>query len=372
MKNRKILFIVHRVYFENVVKKGGVDRIIDFLKQDNETYLIEHPLDGTDYPSVFSLPRFKKNYFFRFTPPLRWIEEVIVNFLWIKRAAAKFDLIVAIDPLCFLSAYLIKKSGSATKIQFHSTDYSLPRFGNFVLEFFYQRLYLLALKKADIVTVVSHKMAKKARQLMNGKADNLFILPNSPEFQTIPKTPIEKRKINHFAMSIGIFENQVDINNLIDGLKLLKNSSPDFVLEIIGHVDKKHIDIFYQNNLKKNVIFHGILPYAEAVEKMSRNYIGLTCYSSKYSYVHYADSLKIREYAAAGLPVVCDNIYDTAQEVKKNKAGLVYNNSREMANCLIKLISDKNLYGQMSANALDWAKTMDKTKLLTKLYQKYQ
>ena len=103
---------------------------------------------------------------------------------------------------------------------------------------------------------------------------------------------------------------------------------------------------------------------------MSHASIGITCYSAQKSYVYYADSLKIREYAAAGLPIVCDTIYGTAQEVKEYDAGFVYNSAQEMAISINQLIENKNLYKQKSERAIFWAKKMDKKKLLRELYGK--
>ena len=84
----------------------------------------------------------------------------------------------------------------------------------------------------------------------------------------------------------------------------------------------------------------------------------------------YADSLKIREYAAAGLPTVCDNIYSTSDEIKQYNTGFVYNDYREMADVVLRLIKDESLYRRLSQNALAWAKKMDKINWLKKIYDK--
>jgi len=371
MKNKKILFIVHRLYFNNQVKKGGADRIVDFLKTQNTIDIIAHPLKNIFYPSFFSSNKIEKKYHNHFKQPFCWLEQIIINVIWILKINFQYDLIIATDPLSFFSAYIIKKLKKTKKIQFHSTDYSLPRFKNIIFEFFYQKFYILALKRADLITVVSLKMANKAYELLGYKKKNIVILPNSPDFSKIPKVPPNNRKLKHFAISVGIFEDQVDLKSLLISLKFLKRLMNDFILEIIGYVPKKYIKLFYNKGFKTNTIFYGILPYEKAIKKISECSIGITCYSANHSYVHYADSLKIREYAAAGLPIVCDNIYGTAQEVKENIAGYVYNNPTEMVEYLIKLTSNKKLYLTISNNALNWAKKMDKARLLSNLYENF-
>lgn len=369
MKNKKILFITHRLYFNNQVKKGGVDRIIDYLRPNNSIDIIAHTLKNTEESSSFSSGKIEIKYANRFKQPFRWLEEIIINVIWVRKIRSQYDLIVTTDPLCFFSAYIMRFIKKTNKIQFHSTDYSLPRFKNIILEFFYQRFYLLALQKADLVTLVSHKMANRAHKLLGFKRKNVYMLPNSPEFSKIPKISVDKRKLKHLVISVGIFEDQINFESLLISLKFLKQHINDFVLEIIGYVPKKYIDRLNDNGLKKNIKYYGILPYEKAIKKISESYIGITCYSTINSYVYFADSLKIREYAAAGLPIVCDNIYATAKEVKKFGAGYVYDTPQGMVDYLLKLTNDKVLYSTLSNNALKWAKHMDKTKLLSNLYE---
>lgn len=371
MKNKKILLIVHRLYFKSIPKLGGVDRIIDFLKKDNEITLIEHPFEKINHPSVFTSKNIVYQHHSFLRMPLIWIEEFIVNVTWILKSHAKYNLAIASDPLNFFSCYALKKLGLIKKIQFHSTDYSSRRFSNFFLDKCYQYLYYFSLKKADYVTVVSQRMLNHAYNTVYiCNQSKIFLLPNSPYFSEIPKIELEKKGANQLAILSGIFENQVDIDNLLLFLKLVKKKHPDIILNIIGHVENNSIDLFIQKGFKNNLVFHGNLEYEKAIEKMAQSYIGITSYKRSSSYMFYADSLKIREYAAAGLPVVCDNIYGTAEEVKKYDVGFVYDTAQEMVSAVNQLISNKKLYKIKSEHALSWAKKMDKGKLLKGLYEK--
>lgn len=371
MKNKKILFIIHRLYFKSIPKLGGVDRIIDFLKKDNEITLIEHPFEKINHPSVFTSKDIVYEHHSFLRTPLIWIEEFIINVIWVLKSHAKYNLAIASDPLNFFSCYSLKKLGLIKKIQFHSTDYSSRRFSNFFLDQCYQYLYNFSLRKADYVTVVSQRMLNHTYNTVPiYNQSKIFLLPNSPYFTEIPKIKLEKKMTNQLVILSGIFENQVNMNNLLLFLELVKKEYPDIILNIIGHVENNTINIINKKGFKNNLVFHGNLEYGKAIEKMAQSYIGITSYKKSNSYMYYGDSLKIREYAAAGLPVVCDNIYGTAEEVKKYDVGFVYHTTQEMVSAVGQLITNKKLYKTKGKHALSWAKEMDKGKLLNDLYKK--
>lgn len=370
MKDKKILFIIHRLYFKVIPKLGGIDRIVDFLKENNEITLIEHPFEKINHPSVFTVNNLTYNHQSFFNIPFVWIEEFIMNIIWVLKSHVKYDLAIASDPLNFFSCYVIKILNKTDKIQFHSTDYSLPRFDNHIFENIYQWLYKFALKKADIVTVVSQRMRDHTTIVLGYNQSNIFLLPNSPYFTEVPKIELKKKMTNQLVILSGIFENQVNMNNLLLFLKLVKKKYPDIILNIIGHVENNSINIINKKGFKNNLVFYGNLEYGKAIQKMAQSYIGITLYKKSNSYMYYGDSLKIREYAAAGLPIVCDNIYGTAEEVKKYDAGFVYHTTQEMVSAVDQLITNKKLYKTKSEHALSWAKEMDKGKLLNDLYKK--
>ncbi len=364
MKNKKILFIIHRLYFKNIAKKGGIDRILTFLARQNQTTSIEHPFESIHHPSFLTSKRTTYEYMAKLKAPFIWLEEIFINIFWILKDTKKYHLAIGSDPLNFFSCYLLKKLGRVGKTQFHSTDYSPIRFKNKLLNFFYQYLYRFSLRHADYITVVSQRMLK------NALPHTVFLLPNSPSFHDIDRVPIIERRKKTLVLTVGLFKNQVDLDILLDCLEILKSKDPEIMLHIIGHVGDDSIDTFYKKKLHKNVVFHGILPYEKTIALVAQSTIGITCYKKEGQYMYYGDSLKIREYAAAGLPIVCDNVYATSEEVRQYDAGFVYTTPQEMVASINQLIENRNLYKQKSDNAINWAKMMDQEKILRKLYNR--
>ena len=372
MANKKVLFIIHRLYTGNLPKRGGIDHIVAFLSRNNKITLIEHPFDKINHLSTLTACSYSKTHKAVSRPPFLWFEEFLANIMWVRQTKEIFSLAVASDPLNFFSCFLLKKMKLVKATQFHSTDYSHPRFGNFLLEKIYQSLYRFALIHADKTTLVSPKMMRQAEQMVPDRFHrHFFLLPNSPEYNNIPKYPSTEKNCYSLVMTAGIFKDQVDVDTLIDSLTRLKTHCPKAVLHIIGTVEKSTVDLFSENNLENNLVFEGGLPYKQSIDEVAKSYIGITCYKKNSSYMSYADSLKIREYAAAGLPIVCDNVYATAEEVIKNDAGFIYNSPAEMAEAIGRLIENKKLYLAKSQNAIAWAKKMDKIKWLKKLYDHF-
>ena len=78
--------------------------------------------------------------------------------------------------------------------------------------------------------------------------------------------------------------------------------------------------------------------------------------------------MKLREYAAAGLPSVCNDKISTAFEMESEGAGYVVGEVSSMAERIIDLFLNPDLYKKVRLSALGWAKSMDKVKLLDELY----
>ncbi len=366
---KKLLFILHRLYLDGTVKKGGIDRIVEFASTSNAISLIEHPFEKINHNSEFTNNDLHMDHRAIFRGPLLWIEELLINIFWTLKSKTKYDLAIASDPLNFFSCHALKIFGKVTKTQFHSTDYSKPRFNNILLERVYQFLYWFAVTNADFVTVVSTRMADNAKRISTRTP--IYLLPNSPDFTAIPKISHDKKLKNSLVLIVGRWGNQVDTERIADCMRELALENNKIKLHIIGHVDTRYRKALEKGNAS-SYIFHGALPYESALSIMATCSVGITAYKETESYVHYADSIKIREYAAAGLPIVCDSIYATAQEVLKYKAGYVYTTTDQMVRSIVRLIENKNEYEAISKNALHWAKENDKKKLLKALYKNYQ
>ncbi len=369
MQDKNVLFLVHRIFNNDIVKRGGADYITDFLISKGYSIItIEHPLNGS-HESYIKTNKSAKTFKLFGKGPIRWIQEIIFNFINAPRTHVK--LIISVDPLNFLSAYLIKiVNKKKLKILFHSIDYSESRFGSSMLDYVYNSLYSFAVRNADIVTYVSELMGDKIKEIikLNAKTENiLFHLPNSPEFKKIPKIDISKKNKYSIVYSKSFIskEELILLENIVT---ILKKKFPDIVLNIVGKIDGTTYII--SPKIKNNIMAHGLVPYERNLEIISGSYLGLGWYENKFSFEKYNDSLKLREYAASGIPAVCNDKTSTAIEMEKEEAGIVANTEAEIATAISALIENPKKYSEMRKNALYWAKKNDKAKLLERLLNK--
>lgn len=359
------------MYFNGIAKEGGIDFIIRYFRQNNyQIYIIEHPLEDFSYSSRLIINgKIKKEYQISETPPLRWAKEIFLNKKIIKELKCEFDFAFASDPLNFLALPYAKKNHFAKYIFLHSTDYSKKRFSNPILNYIYQKIYKNAVTNADMTTVVSNHVLLMAKKL--APSAKIKFLPNSPSFSEIPKILPKDKNKHSLVITVGKMSDQIDFDKIITALKILKERINNICLTIVGNVKDDIVLKIKKENLKTNIIIKGILPYEKAIGEVSKAYVGIVYYTSKIDHVKYGDSIKIREYAAAGLPTVCDCITSTSKEMKDYKAGFIVENAKEMSQRILELMENDTVYNETRNNALAWARKLDKIKLLKKLFKDY-
>lgn len=365
MEDKRFLVIIHRFFVDGVVKKGGADYIADYFRQNGylET-LIEHPLEDFSQPSiVYQNGSIVKEQKMNWSIPLRWLWEVWFNLLSSRRFEGKFDFVLAVDPLSCFSAILIKKIGITKKVYFHSIDYSEKRFKNKILNFFYQKLFSFAVNQADLTSFVSLKMGEKIKEL-NGS--QIFYLPNSPDFDRIPRLdPSQKERYSLVYTKTKL--NETEIERLVSVVQRLRETYPEVKLTLVGAVSPKAVDIINYSGVKNSIVIHGVVDYHTNLRLISQSSIGLAWYEGNLSFEKYADSLKIREYAAAGLPVISNDGIGTAYEMEKEDAGILVHRDEELIKAIELLFTDERKYQSMRNKGLAWAQRLDKKILLQTL-----
>lgn len=377
--NSDYLVIVHRLYINGKPKKGGADMIVDFLlKKESKICLLEHPLEYNN-DSFFKILEKKVETILKIvkivpsSPPFRWLVEIFKSISFVFR---NFDFIpccIAVDPLNVITAWFLKKLKKIDKIYFHCVDYSESRFSNRIFNKIYLFLYFFALRKADISGVVSERMLCKFTS--HGiKKERLFFIPNSP---TVKNHNIDFEKRNKFSLVITTVkvDDTCNFKRIIRVLAKLSLNFPKAELRIIGGMDnqkylKELKEYIVTLQLENRVSLLGFFPNPNELHNvLATSGIGVTAYipSKTGHFGMYGDSLKIREYASYGLPIVADDMYGTAFEAEKYECGFVALNEDEMISAIKRLWTEEGLYEKYSKNALQWSEEFDKKKIIEKL-----
>lgn len=299
--------------------------------------------------------------------PMNFVHELVFNLRSTNQLVERpTQFVIAVDPLNVTMALVLKKLGRVKKVYFHSVDYSERRFGLGVLNAVYELIYRTALRKSDLIGVVSERMRLKVVGA-GVPTERVMLLPNAPVMGQIAPLAIEKREpasIVHTGITYSI-----DIDDLLLGLSQLKGRIPTFKIHFVGGISftKEQKQTIATYNLEENIVLHGYVSYHENLEIISTCMIGLTYYDKSISQFEYGDSLKIREYAALGLPTVSEGITWTAEEGAESGAVAIFRSPDEMADRIFLLMTDARLYRRMSESALRFGKRYDKRLLLAAL-----
>lgn len=376
-----IILVVHRIWFDGKRKTGGLDKVTAFLanEKNKKILLIEHPLYnfGPSRVSLYSKDGIKEIGQENTRGRLKfisWIREIIFN-LEIMKKCPGAKIFAAGDPLSAFPATLGISGHNFRKKYYHSVDYSNKRFRNFVFNWIYFLMLRRALKKFDIISVVSRKTREKFINFGCPKR-KIFFNPNSPVFRHIE---IPERNEPAVISTGGSVISKYRYGDVVEIAVRVKKEFTDVKFYIVGNLDedKEYVDALKgkikNKGLEDNFIFTGFLP-AEGPELESyfkKSKVGLAFYSQEAGdYIYFGDSLKIREYALYGIPTITDGKIAPYKELAEGEIGFMIDTNQEAVEKILFLLKNKEAFQKTSDNCIKWAKENDKAKILERLYQK--
>lgn len=259
----------------------------------------------------------------------------INDFFFLRNNLRKSDVYIAVDPISFISAYILKKE----KVVLYLVDYSENRSKNILVNYIYQLTIWFSVKKSKVVISSAEKIFKR----LNIPFKKRIFLPNYP-LTTRPDTLKDYKKIKSVLPFTDI--NKLNYKLIIDAISLAKfnnikiiNFSLDFIgvkteeTDLVRYIKEKKVDdivnYLYINN--KNI-------YSNVIKNYN---LGFDINFSKYSYSEYRDPIKIREYIFYGIPVITTKNNAIYEEIQKNKIGIVLNNDLEFFMIINELVLGK-------------------------------
>ncbi|GEM_PF-653308 len=144
----------------------------------------------------------------------------------------------------------------------------------------------------------------------------------------------------------------------VKAAKIVSERFPDFKLLLLGkiHEDdiKNEIHKFIEkNHLQKNIIIKDAVPYEEVPDYYNDIKIGLN--PLLYAKAHLEIiQIKLFEYMNYGIPIITSNFGYMQKYIEENEVGLTISPGDEnaLANAIINLMSDHNLYKKFSENGI--------------------
>lgn len=343
-----------------------------FTHEKEELFLIQnigfHVVPSCSYKSNISYSRIKFERLF------------IRNMLSQLNNIDLPDCIILRDPALFISKPVVKFCKvNSVKLVVDIIDLwpelfelVLPRYFQFMGKFFFLPLYLRRrslLKSSDAVVAVSPDYLDIARKINPNipyeviywgcNLSKIIEITNSESSDVLNLFNISKAKDDFWIIYAGSLGEYYDIKSIAEVAKKIESLNFNIKFFIAGAgpmqnwitnyiKDNEPSNLIYLGSLKTNILF-GFFKFCN---------IGLSTYSEKSTV---SMPIKCYDYFGAGLPIINSLGRNLELIVRENMLGLQYipENVDSLANSIIKLSNDPELYLRMKSNVLKQAKVFD-------------
>jgi len=294
---------------------------------------------------------------------LYYLKDVFYTFYWLIFLPTT-DLFIGVDNLNACCGLLLKKLGKTKKVVFYTIDYVPQRSPNRFFNSFYHLLDRLAVKYSDVVWNLSPIMIseREKRGIEKKFRKKQLTVPIGASLVIKPK-PFSK--INRFEIAyLGHVIKRQGVQLVILALPEIVKKIPKVKLVVIG--GGAYIPRLKQlaKNLKvlDKIEFTGyVKDHGEVEKRLSLSSIAVAPYvDSEDNFVRYTDPGKVKDYLAAGLPVVITKVPRIAWELEEKRCGMAVNyDKKELAEAVIKILSNEDLLKIYRKDAHQLAKEYD-------------
>ena len=303
-----------------------------------------------------------------FLGPVDYFIDFFLSLWWVYFLPNKQDLFIGVDPLNCFVGLILKKLGKVKKVIYYTIDFVPVRFHNHALNILFHFIEKFCVLHADEVWNVSPRIAQGREKFLHilPKQYPQKVVPIGVWFDKIYKRPFDKIKKNQLLFVGHLLEKQ-GVQLVLMAIPHIVKKIPEFHFLIIGggeyESELKHLvgDL----NIQSHVTFMGWVKEREKLDTcMSQSACAIALYKPEkeklYNFTYYADPTKLKDYLAAGLPIILTDVSYNARDIERNKCGiLVEYNTKEVANAIQKLLSDTLLLVKYKRNALQYASQFD-------------
>ncbi len=298
----------------------------------------------------------------------RWSDNQWINFLtdffrslfYAFTQAKNYDLYIGVNPLNVLPGIIVRFFFRNKTVVYYSADYSKQRFEELIFNDFYLSLDKFCAQRSDFCWSVSERIRDVRREQGVSEERNLLV-PNGVHVASIKQRETDKIipyslvYVGHLTKTKGIFE-------IVEGFAKAVGDLPKLRLYIIGsgpeEVELKRL--VEEKGLQERVEFWGRMSNEQILQKLSKFAVGLAPYNLNDNYTYYCDPVKVKEYLAAGLPVIITNAVWVSSLIEEHNCGVVLNSFvEELPSALISLFGEYSNYENLQSNAQELGAQFD-------------
>lgn len=354
-----------------------------FSPRVNQVHIIEQPYPGSDRVSTFftqhvngkAKNKIKKALLTTiFLYPFLFIENKPGTRLSFKvrdffstielgiTSGRRYEIFIGLESVNTLAGIMLKKMGIAKKVVYYVSDYSPKRYKNKYLNYLYLWLDRYCAYNSDYIWDVSIAMqpARIKAGLIQQKSAPVIYVPNALFKEQISYSQ-NISKEDYTAVFVGTLglENGPDL--AIRAIARVAKKLPKITLHIIGGGEEEEYlrNLTKRLKVEKNVVFHGFISDVKKISNIIKHFqVALAPYKYQENSVRlYGDATKIRQYLAAGLPVITTPVPPIGRECQEKGACLIVDdNAVDISNALSKVFEKDNLKNSMAKNAFLFAK----------------
>lgn len=308
---------------------------------------------------------------------LSYMFDFFLTTYWMIKQKEKYDLFIGVDALNSFSGLLLRRLRKVDKVIFYAMDFHPSRFRNSLLNFLYHKLEEISLKNSDEVWNVSPKIAEGRERFLRllQKDYPQKVVSSGIWNDKVKKFPFNKVK-KHQLLFLGHILKKQGLQMVLEAIPLIVKKIPDFKFIILGGGE-------YESNLKElaeklkiqqYIDFRGWIRDRKIIDTtLGESAAAIAVYIPEkekiYNFSYYGDPIKIKEYLASGLPIVLTDVPHNAKEIERRKCGIVVNYEKEeIANGVIKILSNEDELKNYRNNALAYAKEFNWNVIFSKAF----
>jgi glycosyltransferase involved in cell wall biosynthesis len=300
----------------------------------------------------------------RIPEPITWTKDFTLDVVWAGRTPGSIDLFVGIDSLNAAAGLALRRARKAHRVVFWTIDYVPQRFGNPLLNRIYHRFDRLCVRRCDETWNVSPRMEPARRE--GGIEGRQRIVPIGANVRP-PRPAAQPPQV----IFVGHLLEKQGVQLALKALPRVREQVTDVRLLVIGDGPYRAAleSLARELGVDDSVEFTGYLDHHEEVERrIAESTLGLAAYDpSIASFTEYADPGKIKNYLAAGVPVIMTSVVHSASELSDEGAAIIIPYDEDaLADTLVGVLSDTQRQERLRAAACrvgarsDWTFVFDR------------
>jgi glycosyltransferase involved in cell wall biosynthesis len=249
--------------------------------------------------------------------------DMLVQDLWLytilrPHLKKRYQLGIVDGPESALLALILKNTGRVRYLIYYDIDYYPgvhPQWSGLL-----SRREQICCNVADAVASVSRPLAALREQQ---GARLAAVIPNGVDFARFHTANLIRREHPMTLIYAGSLDARWGIDLSLQAMPLLRRRIPDIRLIIAGSgpAEQELRQLSSSLGLGDCVRFEGFVPHSDLPDLLAQADIGIAT-SRRNAFRQYASPLKIVEYMAAGLPVICSGGGEAEKMTEESRAGI--------------------------------------------------